>query len=126
MQTNNLELGKVAEESAAKFLEKSGYRILKRNYRTRFAELDIIAKERGVICFVEVKARRTDRFGLPQEAVSRLKQLQISKAALAFLKENKLLEHKARFDVVSVSYCGNDARFNLIKDAFELDAQFTP
>jgi putative endonuclease len=74
---------------------------------------------------VEVKSRKSDRFGLPQEAVSRLKQRQIAKAALAYLKENSSLGKSARFDVVCVSYPQGQPKFDLIKNAFELAAEFT-
>jgi len=118
------ELGKQGEEAAAGFLKDSGYKILNRNYKSKLGEIDIVAQDEDVIVFIEVKARHSDRFGLPQESVSRRKQGQISKAAVRFLKENNLLSRKARFDVISVSYTADAPRFNLIKNAFELDERF--
>jgi len=101
-------------------LAASGYKILKRNYKTRLGEIDIIARDRETICFVEVKSRTTGRFGLPQEAVSKSKQRQIAKTALMFLKENGLLDNLARFDVVSVFSSESGMKLELIKNAFDL------
>jgi len=125
----NLFLAKTGEDEAADFLRKSGYRILARNYRTKLGEVDIIASEKGVLCFVEVKARSSQRYGYPQEAVSGFKKRQIAKTALIYLKENKLLDRRSRFDVVSVLFgqgAPAEPKVELIKDAFELDPDFTP
>jgi len=125
MSRDRIELGRAGEETAADFLRNNGYRILFLNYKTKLGEIDIIAKDKDVICFIEVKTRVTDKFGLPQEAVSPAKQRQIGKAALVFLKEKKLLDKKARFDVVSVIYAQGRSKIDLIQNAFELDKSFT-
>ena len=125
MSKQNLYLGKRGEEKAVRLLEDNGYKILLKNYKTKLGEIDIIACDKDTICFIEVKARYSDRFGLPSEAVLCHKQRQISKAALTFLKENNLLDKKARFDVVSVLYSEENPKFDLIKNAFELDAEFS-
>ncbi len=119
------DFGRRNEELAAEFLKKNGYRILKRNYRCKTGEIDIIAKDKGTICFVEVKARSNQNFGLPQEAVDRYKQKQIGKAAVSFLSSHALFGKSARFDVVSVLWQEERPVFNLIKDAFELEQGFT-
>ncbi len=106
------------------FLADNGYKILARNYRSRLGEIDIIARDKDTICFVEVKARKDSRFGSPQEAISPLKQRQLSKAALTFLKQKDLLHKNARFDVVSVIYSEGGAKLDLIKNAFELNEEF--
>lgn len=125
MSKEHLCLGRKGEEAAAKFLQENKYKILTRNYKTKLGEIDIIAQDKDTLIFIEVKARHTDRFGLPCEAVSRPKQRQISKAALSFLKENNLLNKKARFDVVSVLYSPDGAtRIDLTKNAFELDERY--
>lgn len=125
MSNDNLDFGREAEETAAGFLIGSGYKILFRNYKTKLGEIDIIAKDKDVFCFIEVKARRSDKFGLPQEAVSGFKIRQISKSALAFLKDKGLLDKPARFDVVAIDYCDKQPRIELFKHAFELDERFT-
>ncbi|MDD5409666.1 MAG: YraN family protein [Candidatus Omnitrophica bacterium] len=125
MPGKNIEFGKQAESAAVKFLKIRGYKIIRRNYKTKFGEIDIIAEDKGVICFVEVKARHSRLFGEPYEAVSALKQRQISKAAICYLKENNLLERPARFDIVSLLYLGDLPEIDLIKDAFDLNSGFT-
>ena len=125
MARDNLERGKSAEEFAAVFLKENGYRIISRNYKTKLGEIDIIASDKDTYCFIEVKFRNSDRFGLPQDALSSFKQRQISKAALVYLKENKLLEKKARFDVVSVTMQDDSPKATLIKNAFELYPAFS-
>ncbi|MFH0762664.1 MAG: YraN family protein [Candidatus Omnitrophota bacterium] len=120
------ELGKSGEEAAVDLLKKNGYNIIFRNYKTRLGEIDVIAYDKDTLCFIEVKTRSSDRFGLGQEAVSKPKQRQIAKAALIFIKEKNLLNRKARFDVASVLVSLGLPKINLIKDAFELDPSFSP
>lgn len=122
---SNLVSGKSGEDIAVRFLGKSGYKVLARNYRSRLGEIDIIAKEHGTICFVEVKSRHSGKFGAPQEAVTGRKQRQISRAALSFLKEKNLLGSSARFDVVSVIYAQDTPKIELFKNAFELEQKFS-
>ena len=71
-------IGDMGEKKAVKFLKKKGYRILETNFKTKFGEIDIIAKKEGCICFVEVKTRSSDNFGEPREAVNFYKQQKIS------------------------------------------------
>lgn len=125
MHKDSIDLGRAGEEEAVRLLRMKGYKILARNYKTGLGEIDIIAKDKDSICFIEVKARRTDKFGLPQEAIQKNKQRQISKAALNFLKTGNLLDKKARFDVVAVVYSNGEPKLDLIKGAFELGAEFT-
>ena len=124
MSKDRISLGRKGEELAADLLKDSGYKILYRNYRTKLGEIDIIAKDKETVCFIEVKTRSSDRFGCGSEAVLRLKQRQIAKAALSFLKEKQFLDKKARFDVVSLDCSSLEPKLDLIKDAFELDGSF--
>ncbi|MFA5114438.1 MAG: YraN family protein [Candidatus Omnitrophota bacterium] len=119
MSRGNLSLGKSAEDEAADFLRHRGYSIIRRNYRNRLGEIDIIARDKGTLCFVEVKGRRSLRCGLPQEAVSRSKRGRISRVALGFLKENNLLDSPVRFDVVALICSGQAREIKLIRGAFE-------
>lgn len=121
MSKENYSSGKKGEEEASSFLESQGFQILFRNYKTRFAEIDIIAREKNTICFIEVKFRRSERFGLAQEAVTPAKQVKITKAALSFLQENNLIDCRSRFDVVAISLHGLRKVFHLIRDAFILN-----
>lgn len=117
------ELGQKGEEIALRFLKKHGYHILQRNYVCKMGEVDIIAREKDTLAFIEVKTRRSTAFGPPQMAVNQKKQEQLSKAALHFLKEKRLEEAKARFDVVAILLGAKGEEIELIRDAFEL--QFT-
>jgi len=83
-------------------------------------EVDIIAKEKDPLPFIEVKTRTSTEFGPPQLAVDTAKQRQLSKVALHYLKEKRLEEVKARFDVVSVILGTKGEEIELIRDAFEL------
>jgi len=95
------DLGKKAEEMAAEFLIKNGYQILLRNFRYQKAEIDIIAEKDNLIIITEVKARSTDAFMLPQEAVNKRKISLIVSAANHFMEEfNK--NQEVRFDIISV------------------------
>ncbi|HHV59949.1 MAG TPA: YraN family protein [Clostridiaceae bacterium] len=118
---NNIEKGKIAENYAIKFLRENNYKIICTNYRfRRFGEIDIIAGESEYICFIEVKARSSNRFGYPSEAVNYIKRNRIKNTASYYLAENKIRDAKVRFDVVEVFFnaSDNDVKINLIKNAF--------
>jgi putative endonuclease len=114
------ELGKKGEELAVRFLKKRGYRIVDKNYVCKMGEMDIIAKEKDTLVFVEVKTRTSTIFGPPQLAVNPTKQMQLSKVALSYLKAKQLEDVKARFDVVAILLGPKGEEIELIKDAFEL------
>jgi putative endonuclease len=114
------QFGRMGERLAVWYLKLSGYRIVKRNYRNRLGEIDIIAREDETLVFVEVKARRTRRYGHPKYAVTRQKQRTLSKVALAYLKETGKMRDKARFDVISICGYSSPPAVELIRNAFEL------
>jgi putative endonuclease len=120
MTTERQKFGETAESMAAKFIEKQGYKILKRNYTTKLGEIDIIAKEKDTLVFIEVKARKSGKYVNPKAAVTRTKQRKISMVALYYLKKTNQTGLKARFDVVAVSSLHNHHEIELIKNAFEL------
>jgi len=105
---------------AAAFLKKKGYNILFRNYKCSFGEIDIIAKHKKTLSFIEVKTRSTKKYGLPQEAVTPAKQAKISRVALEFVQRYKMENRAARFDVVSVQSLNDGYEVDLIENAFEL------
>ncbi|MCM8780042.1 MAG: YraN family protein [Candidatus Omnitrophica bacterium] len=121
MFRDNSDLARIGEELAVEFLKKKDYKILERNFRTILGELDIIAKDKETICFIEVKTRSSDKFGLPQESIDRLKQRKLSQAAMIYLKDRNLLQKPARFDVVSVLNPQQDLKIDLIQNAFEIN-----
>ena len=119
-RSGNLPTGRQGESLATAYLEKKGYTIICRNYRRRFGEIDIIARHRGFTVFIEVKTRRSGRFGGPLVAVDRRKQQQIYRVAEEYLASHGLQETPARFDVVSVTL-SRDGRvtIDVIENAFE-------
>ena len=126
MSNYNLDFGRASEDAAAVFLKNKGYKILRTNYRVKFGEIDIIAKEASAICFIEVKSRVNCSFGHPKEALNPRKRDKISRAALAYLKENHFLDRSARFDVLSIiKGADNQIDFELVKDAFELSGRYS-
>ena len=114
------QFGKSGEDLAVRYLKKNGYQVLCRNYRTRFGEIDIIAKDADTIVFVEVKSRRTLTYGHPKYSITQKKQERISKTALYYLKENEQSTSRARFDVVTINSADKKTDVEIIKNAFEL------
>lgn len=112
--------GRESESIAIKYLKRNGYKILEQNYRTKLGEIDIIAKDKESLVFVEVKARKSTRFGNPKWAVTYKKQQKISMVALCYLKATKQSNVKARFDVVAISLAKKSPQIEIIKNAFEL------
>ena len=102
------------------YLKLKGYRILETNYRCPVGEIDIIAREKSTLVFVEVKARRSSRFGSPKGAVTPAKQRKISMAALDYLKRFDLENSRARFDVVSIDTTTGRPDIEVVKNAFDL------
>src|SRR6266576_1263233 len=97
-------LGISGEDLACDELRRRGYAILDRRYRTRFGEIDIIARDGDTIVFVEVKARLTDDFGGAAAAVTRWKQRRIAGMAVDYLSRRRLHECPCRFDVVTIDF----------------------
>ena len=115
--------GQSAETLAEQMLRKKGYRILERNLRIAGGELDLIAKDHGILVFVEVKARRGTQFGGAPYAISTHKQQQIIKLASCYLSQQGLSNQDCRFDVVLV--VGNDKhspQLTHIEEAFEVSS----
>ncbi|MGD9901392.1 MAG: YraN family protein [Spirochaetales bacterium] len=94
--------GTKGEILATEYLKKQKYKIIETNYTTKLGEIDIIAKDDDTLVFVEVKTRSTKAFGLPREAVTPYKQHKIRLLATQYLKANKLLQEKCRFDVIEI------------------------
>ena len=115
-------LGKQGELLACEELERRGYAILATRFRTRFGEIDIIAEDRGTLVFVEVKARRTNKYGSAAEAISIWKQRRIGAMALDYLAYAGRLDDPCRFDVVAIDGLGTHRMtLRVIEDAFVID-----
>ena len=111
-------LGKQGEEVACRELRRRGYAILARGYRTRHGEIDIVARDDGVLVFVEVKARSDQRFGGPLAAVTRPKQRKLIRMALDYLARSGTVGVPCRFDVVAVDLGKGRPRVEVVTDAF--------
>ena len=94
--------GDIGEEQASLYLKQLGYKIIKRNFKTKLGEIDIIAKDGERIVFVEVKKKTTLKFGMPREMVTLKKQKTIKSVAELYLKITKNLSCPTRFDVIEI------------------------
>jgi putative endonuclease len=111
--------GKIGEDIAVKFLSRKGYKILKRNYRYGHGEIDIIAMDKDVLIFVEVRMKFSDKFGFPEDSVTIKKREQLKKIASAFIQMNEVNFSECRFDVIGITF--KDGKFNInhIENAFQ-------
>lgn len=116
--TNKREQGTAGEDVAVQFLEKNGYKILERNYRFERAEIDIIAQDGEELVFVEVKTRRSDSYGAPEDAVTEEKQEQIRAAAEGYLYQHDIDNRPCRFDIVAIEFKDGKRELRHLKDAF--------
>jgi putative endonuclease len=112
--------GAESESLAVRLLRQRGYVVVETNYRTPLGEIDIIARDRDCLVFVEVKARRSSHFGDPKWAVTLRKQRTLSMVALCYLKATHQTRAKARFDVVSIRSAGQPPQVEIIRNAFDL------
>lgn len=116
-------IGDMGEDHAAAYLKKQGYKIIERNYRKNYGEIDIIARKSDMLCFVEVKTRHSNTITQPYEAVDFRKQTKIIRTASAYLIE-KRLETNCRFDVCEVFVDKESLkleRINYIDNAFDAE-----
>lgn len=122
MTDKRREIGNIGEIEAVHYLEKKGYNILEKRFRTRFGEIDIIAKNKNRIVFIEVKTRREGFSYPPQVAVHEVKQRRIYRLALEYLRRKKLDNIHCGFEVISVILSKDSRPLNIehIQDAFEL------
>ncbi len=114
--------GRAAERHAEQCLKQAGMEVIERRYRRAGGEIDLVAVDAdGALVFVEVKARRSDRFGTPLEAVDARKQLRLARAAAAFLRQYGHGYRSIRFDVVALLTDGRGRlRTEWVRDAFRL------
>ncbi len=119
MANDRIVLGQTGEKAAILFLKARGYSILETNYRTRHAEIDIIAKQSDTLCFIEVKTRKSLKKGLPRESVTYSKQKKIILGATWYLKEKNCNDSKIRFDVIEVYQKNHSFNVHLIEHAFQ-------
>jgi putative endonuclease len=96
------ELGRYGEQRAVQYLQENGYKIISRNYYSRYGELDIVCQKQREIIFVEVKTRKTKLYGSPEESITYKKMQSMKKAALQYLHDYPAAFRGLRFDVISI------------------------
>jgi putative endonuclease len=119
--TAKITTGKEGEKIAAAFLRKNGYRICETNFRCVLGEIDIIAREKSELVFIEVKTRRSEEMGYPEQAVGIKKQKKMCQLALWYLQKKNITDAGARFDVVAITMLPSGNEIKLIKSAFDFN-----
>src|ERR1051325_4080276 len=112
-------LGILGEDLACGELRRRGYEILERRYRTRFGEIDIVAREGDYTVFIEVKTREGDEFGGGAEAVTEWKQRRVTQMAVDYIARHNLYDRPCRFDVVVVSMANGASAVEVYPHAFD-------
>lgn len=112
------DLGRIGENIAKGYLEKMGYKIIKRNYKSRRGEIDIIAAYENTMVIIEVKTRRNNKYGYPIDAVNNIKVHRIKECTKYFLYKEKIKFDEIRFDVVEIYQINKHYVVNHIKNAF--------
>ncbi len=102
------ELGRKGEDAAAAYLERTGMSIVERNWSCKSGEVDIVAIDESDLVFVEVKTRRSDKAGSPEDAVAKSKQTRYVRIARAYLAHTGLIDQAVRFDVIAIMPIADD------------------
>lgn len=118
MRSSTKEKGKEGEDLAASLLIEKGFEIIERNYRYGKGELDIIAREKDFLVFVEVKSRESLEYGKPEEAITKRKMSQIRKIAEAYLAGKNITNENIRFDVVAILFLNGEISIEHYENAF--------
>ena len=114
----NRSSGDLGEDIASRYLERRGYEVVERNYRTRRGELDLVARRGGTLIIVEVKLRRGTAYGDPLEAVTPRKQRTIRLMAEEYLSDRDPSYEDLRFDVVGILLLAGRPEISHVEDAF--------
>jgi putative endonuclease len=119
LDSKTASLGPKGEARAEKYLIRQGYSVLKRNERVGGVEFDLIARKGDTLCLVEVKSRRSDAFGFPEEFVDAKKRKRMIRGAKLLASRKAFRDLQIRFDVISVLFRGKEVEINHIEHAFE-------
>jgi putative endonuclease len=119
-------LGSSSERAAARYLRRQGWSLLRRNYTCPYGEIDIVALEGSCIVFVEVRSTGSGDEERPAASVDKLKQQRLTKLALHFLQQYRLLDRPARFDVLTVTWPASSRNPSIVhyRQAFEAVGRF--
>lgn len=110
-------LGKWGESKAEAFLEENGLKVLARNVRNNYGEIDLVAKDGNTLVFVEVKTATTKKFGFPEVSVNKRKQVKLVECALAYLQDKSEQQSDWRIDVIAVHVLHNRTEIKWFKNA---------
>lgn len=110
MKFNNYQTGKLAEDLATQALTAKNYQILQRNFQNRYGEIDIVAKDKEILVFVEVKAKKGLNFGSPEEMINPFKLKKVQNMAIVYMKGQNL---PCRIDVIAVVLSATDELISL-------------
>lgn len=110
MKQFNRQKGNEGESLAVGYLQKKGYKIIVRNFRTRFGELDIICRKNDTLIFVEVKTKTSGDFGTPEEMFTKSKLAKVKKMADVYLVTNNLNNYLCRIDLIAVNLDENSQK----------------
>ena len=116
MQGRNNERGQAVELAAKRYLERHGLKLLARNFRTRWGEIDLVMDDDGQVVFVEVRYRLNNSFGGAAASITAGKQARVMRAAAQYLDQHRLAHRPVRFDIVTAE--GKDDNLAWLKDAF--------
>lgn len=114
---NNVVVGKSGEDLAKEYLISNGYRILLTNYRNKIGEIDIIAMDKDILVFVEVKTRTSISYGYAFEAVDYRKQRKIINTSMVYIKYHNIFDTQLRYDIIEV-YKTKNIKINHLENAF--------
>lgn len=122
MKISNKTIGDLGESIAEEYLSYIGYKIITKNFRCKIGEIDLIGIDKKYLCFIEVKTRRSEKYGLPCEAVNYKKMKKIYKVANIYILKNKIYNYNFRFDIVEIrlNIRQNTKSIKLIKNAFSM------
>ena len=118
--------GSDAERRAEAWLARRGYVVIDRNHATRGGEVDLICRDGGTLCFVEVRSRSDSVHGAPEETIDRRKALRVVAAATDWARRHDSLDDEIRFDVLSITGEGDDPVFELFAGAFDAAGEPPP
>ena len=116
------QLGKAGEELACRLLKKQGYRLVEKNYRCSHGEIDIVARHKDMLVFVEVRGKSGASFGSPEESVTKLKKQRLVAAALDYIASHRGLPEDWRIDLVAIQFNpegGKPARAEILQNIID-------
>ncbi len=113
--------GKEAENIACKFIKRHGLKVIKKNFRSKFGEIDIIALDKNTLVFLEVRSVSSLKFGLPEESITSSKKRKLVNTAQVFIKNNETMKkYSYRFDFIGIVWKTDKPDIKWIKNVFEV------